>query len=106
MGREEHIEFQGRVVEVQPGPVVTMYKFEPGSGIKVSQIVNLADDLSMALRAATVRIQAPVPAGGCAAIVVQIAITIPAMPSMLPRRLDSGLDNPRSAWMNRTPATR
>ena len=51
----------GRVVAVQPGPVVTMYKFEPGSGIKVSQIVNLADDLSMALRAATVRIQAPVP---------------------------------------------
>jgi S-DNA-T family DNA segregation ATPase FtsK/SpoIIIE len=51
----------GRVVEVQPGPVVTMYKFEPGSGIKVSQIVNLADDLSMALRAAAVRIQAPVP---------------------------------------------
>ena len=40
---------EGRVVEVQPGPVVTMYKFEPGSGIKVSQIVNLADDLSMAL---------------------------------------------------------
>ncbi len=51
----------GRVVEVQPGPVVTMYKFEPGSGIKVSQIVNLADDLSMALRAAAVRILAPVP---------------------------------------------
>ena len=51
----------GRVTEVQPGPVVTMYKFAPGSGIKVSQIVNLADDLSMALRAAAVRIQAPVP---------------------------------------------
>ena len=51
----------GRVTEVQPGPVVTMYKFEPGSGIKVSQIVNLADDLSMALKAAAVRIQAPVP---------------------------------------------
>ncbi len=51
----------GQVVEVQPGPVVTMYKLQPGSGIKVSQIVNLADDLSMALRAATVRILAPVP---------------------------------------------
>ena len=51
----------GVVVEVQPGPVVTMYKLEPGSGVKVSQIVNLADDLSMALRAATVRILAPVP---------------------------------------------
>jgi DNA segregation ATPase FtsK/SpoIIIE, S-DNA-T family len=52
---------QGQVVEVQPGPVVTMYKLEPGAGVKVSQIVNLADDLSMALRAATVRILAPVP---------------------------------------------
>ncbi|MGH7934599.1 MAG: DNA translocase FtsK 4TM domain-containing protein [Candidatus Binataceae bacterium] len=52
---------QGHVVEVQPGPVVTMYKLEPGSGVKVSQIVNLADDLSMALRAATIRILAPVP---------------------------------------------
>jgi DNA segregation ATPase FtsK/SpoIIIE, S-DNA-T family len=40
---------------------VTMYKLEPGAGVKVSQIVNLADDLSMALRAATVRILAPVP---------------------------------------------
>ncbi len=51
---------QGQVVEVQPGPVVTMYKLEPGEGVKVSQIVNLADDLSMALRAA-VRILAPIP---------------------------------------------
>jgi DNA segregation ATPase FtsK/SpoIIIE, S-DNA-T family len=52
---------QGQVIEVQPGPVVTMYKVEPGEGVKVSQIVNLADDLSMALRAASVRILAPVP---------------------------------------------
>lgn len=46
---------------MQPGPVVTMYKLEPGEGVKVSQIVNLADDLSLALRAASVRILAPVP---------------------------------------------
>ena len=52
---------QGRVVEVQPGPVVTMYKLELGEGVKVSQIVNLADDLSLALRAASVRILAPIP---------------------------------------------
>ena len=55
---------------------------------------------------ATTRIQAPAPAGGCAASVVAIAIAMPTMPSMLPRRLDSGLDSPRSARMNRTPATR
>jgi S-DNA-T family DNA segregation ATPase FtsK/SpoIIIE len=52
---------EGRVVEVQPGPVVTMFKFEPASGVKVSQIVNLADDLSLAMKASAVRIQAPVP---------------------------------------------
>ena len=52
---------QAQVIEIQPGPVVTMYKLEPGEGIKVSQIVNLADDLSLALRAASVRILAPIP---------------------------------------------
>ena len=48
----------------------------------------------------------PTPPGGCAASVVTIAIAMPIMPNMLPRRLDSGLDSPRSARMNRTPATR
>ena len=52
---------RGQVIEVQPGPVVTMYKLEPGEGVKVSQVVNLADDLSLALRAASVRILAPIP---------------------------------------------
>ena len=54
----------------------------------------------------TTSTQAPTPAGGCDASVVTIAITMPIMPNMLPRRLDSGLDRPRSARMNRTPATR
>src|SRR5689334_21201139 len=57
-------------------------------------------------RPAITRIQAPGPAGGCEASVVPTAITMPAMPNILPRRLDSGLDSPRSARMNRTPATR
>src|SRR5712691_2454565 len=52
---------RGQVVEVQPGPVVAMYKLEPGEGVKVSQIVNLADDLSLVLGAASVRILAPIP---------------------------------------------
>jgi len=51
----------GRVVTVHPGPVVTMYEFEPESGVKVNRIVNLADDLSLALRALSVRIIAPLP---------------------------------------------
>lgn len=52
---------QGKVVTVHPGPVITMYEFEPASGIKVNRIVNLADDLALALRALTVRIIAPIP---------------------------------------------
>src|SRR4029453_16955246 len=51
----------GKVVAVRPGPVITPFEFEPAPGVKVSRIVNLADDLTMALRAASVRILAPIP---------------------------------------------
>ncbi|MEZ4704356.1 MAG: DNA translocase FtsK 4TM domain-containing protein [Bdellovibrionota bacterium] len=46
----------GKVVEVQPGPVVTMYEFEPAPGVKVNQITRLNDDLTLALKAMSVRI--------------------------------------------------
>jgi S-DNA-T family DNA segregation ATPase FtsK/SpoIIIE len=59
-----------QVIAMQPGPVVTMYKLEPGEGVKVSQIVNLADDLALALRAPAVRILAPIP--GEAAVGIEI----------------------------------
>jgi S-DNA-T family DNA segregation ATPase FtsK/SpoIIIE len=51
----------GRVTEVRPGPVITMYEFEPAAGVKVSKISNLADDLAMALSAVSIRIIAPIP---------------------------------------------
>jgi S-DNA-T family DNA segregation ATPase FtsK/SpoIIIE len=51
----------GRVITVHPGPVVTMYEFEPASGVKLNRIVALADDLALALRALSVRIIAPLP---------------------------------------------
>ncbi len=52
---------KGRVDEIHPGPVVTMYEFEPQSGTKISKIAGLADDLAMALAAHKVRIVAPIP---------------------------------------------
>jgi S-DNA-T family DNA segregation ATPase FtsK/SpoIIIE len=52
---------QGEVVEVQPGPVITMYEYKPGPGVKINKIANLADDLAMALSAMSVRIIAPIP---------------------------------------------
>ncbi|MGH7770156.1 MAG: DNA translocase FtsK 4TM domain-containing protein [Candidatus Binatia bacterium] len=52
---------EGEVVAVKPGPVITMYEFKPAPGVKVRRIVTLADDLSMALRAMSIRILAPIP---------------------------------------------
>ncbi len=52
---------KGRVDEIHPGPVITMYEFEPQSGTKISKIQGLADDLAMALAAQKVRIVAPIP---------------------------------------------
>lgn len=52
---------RGRVDEIHPGPVVTMYEFEPKSGTKISKIAGLSDDLAMALAAQKVRIVAPIP---------------------------------------------
>ena len=51
----------GKVIQVLPGPVVTMYEFEPASGVKVNKIINLVDDIALVTRSANVRIVAPVP---------------------------------------------
>jgi DNA segregation ATPase FtsK/SpoIIIE, S-DNA-T family len=60
----------GSVVEIRPGPVVTMYEFAPGPGIKISKIASLADDLAMAMEALRVRIVAPIPGKGVVGIEV------------------------------------
>ncbi len=48
---------EGEVREYHPGPVITTYEFYPAPGIKVSQVANLTEDLSLALEAESVRIQ-------------------------------------------------
>lgn len=50
-----------KVVEVRQGPVVTRFELKPAAGVKVSRIVGLEHDLAMALRASSIRIQAPIP---------------------------------------------
>ena len=59
---------EGDVVEVKPGPVVTMYEFAPAPGIKVNKIANLQHDLAMALQAVSIRIVAPIPGRGVVGI--------------------------------------
>jgi len=57
-------DIDGRVTEIHPGPVVTMFEFEPAAGIKVNSIVAREDDLALALRASRIRVIAPLPGRG------------------------------------------
>lgn len=52
---------QGNVTAVLPGPVITRFEFAPAPGVKINKIVNLSDDLALALKAMSVRIIAPIP---------------------------------------------
>ena len=56
--RERFAEFgvDGTIEAITPGPVITVFEFQPAPGIKVSRIVNLQDDLALALKAESVRI--------------------------------------------------
>lgn len=56
-----HFKIEGDVVRTYAGPVVSTFEFKPAANIKVSKILSLQDDLAMALRAQTIRIQAPIP---------------------------------------------
>ncbi len=66
----QDFDIEGRITQVYPGPVVTMFEFEPAPGVKVSKIVNLADDLALAMKAGSVRIVAPLP--GKAAVGIEV----------------------------------
>ncbi|NMA01998.1 MAG: DNA translocase FtsK [Clostridia bacterium] len=59
-----------KVVQVSCGPSITRYELQPAPGVKVSRIVNLADDIALSLASADVRIEAPIP--GKAAIGIEV----------------------------------
>jgi S-DNA-T family DNA segregation ATPase FtsK/SpoIIIE len=64
----QDFEVEGRIVQVSPGPIITSYEFEPAPGVKISRVVNLSDDLALALKTASVRIMGPIPGRGTVAI--------------------------------------
>lgn len=59
----------GKIKQAHPGPVVTMYEFEPAAGVKINRIVSLSDDLALALRAQSIRVY---PIAGKAAIGIEV----------------------------------
>lgn len=61
---------EARVVQINKGPTVTRYELSPSQGVKVSKIVNLADDIALNLAASGIRIEAPIP--GKAAVGIEV----------------------------------
>jgi len=60
----------GSVKDVRPGPVVTTFEYQPASGVKVNAIVQRTDDLALAMKARSIRMEAPIP--GKAAVGIEI----------------------------------
>lgn len=69
-GALKSFEIDGEVVEISPGPIITMYEFQPGPGVRVQKIVSASTDLAMTLGVPSVRIVAPVPGKSVAGIEV------------------------------------
>ena len=61
---------QARVMQIHRGPTVTRYEVQPAVGVKVSKIVNLSDDIALALAAKDIRMEAPIP--GKSAIGIEV----------------------------------
>nr|WP_302596356.1 DNA translocase FtsK [uncultured Cellulosilyticum sp.] len=62
---------EAKVTQIHKGPAVTRYELQPKQGVKVSKIVNLADDIALNLAAPNIRIEAPIP--GKAAVGIEVA---------------------------------
>ena len=61
LGKLKMFKIEGDIARTYSGPIVTTFEFRPAPSVKVSRILTLEDDLAMALKAKTIRIQAPVP---------------------------------------------
>lgn len=64
---------EAEVRNVNIGPIITQYELEPAKGVKVNRFTSLADDLALAIKAKSIRVQAPIPGRGL------IGIEIPNM---------------------------
>ncbi|MGI8315147.1 DNA translocase FtsK [Halobacillus mangrovi] len=84
---------KAKVTKVHVGPAVTKYEVYPDVGVKVSKIVNLNDDLALALAAKDIRIEAPIP--GKSAVGIEVPNQEVSMVS-LREVLETGKSNPES----------
>ena len=68
---------EGKVVNVHPGPVITLFEVEPAEGVRVNKFVQLSDDLARVMEASRVRVIAPIP--GKSSVGIEIPNRHPAI---------------------------
>ncbi len=66
----ENFGIESKITQINKGPVITRFEIQPAPGVKVSKIVNLADDIALGLAASDIRIEAPIP--GKSAIGIEV----------------------------------
>lgn len=59
---------EARTTDIHPGPVITRFDLEPAPGVKISSIVNLSNDIALAMKATRVRVLAPIPGKGAVGV--------------------------------------
>jgi S-DNA-T family DNA segregation ATPase FtsK/SpoIIIE len=57
-------DIEGKVVEINQGPVITRYELEPAPGVKMQRITSLSDNIALSMKAQSVRVVAPIPGKG------------------------------------------
>ncbi len=91
----------GKVKDVRPGPVVTTFEYQPASGVKVNAIVQRTDDLALAMKARSIRMEAPIP--GKAAVGIEIPNPIQEVVSLkeVMTLAEDTMDKPLSVVLGR-----
>ncbi|QQY80684.1 S-DNA-T family DNA segregation ATPase FtsK/SpoIIIE [Keratinibaculum paraultunense] len=56
-----NFDIDAKIVQINKGPTITCFELQPAPGVKVSKIINLADDLALSLATSDIRIEAPIP---------------------------------------------
>lgn len=73
----EDFGISAKVTDIERGPIITRYELEPAPGVKVNRIVSLSEDISLAMKAQSVRIVAPIPGKA------RVGIEVPNMQSTM-----------------------
>jgi S-DNA-T family DNA segregation ATPase FtsK/SpoIIIE len=93
--RLQEFDVAGKVTNVEYGPVISRFEFEPAPGVKVNRIANLSKDLALALKATRIRVLAPIP--GKSAVGIEVPNKERALVCLKSGLLDNSFEKSRSS---------